>query len=124
MTGAFVLTLGVMGLLRMGLPFSIVGVAPLIFGLGIDNGIHVVMGSLQKDGSVAQAMARVTRPAILTTLTVSMGFVAVITSRHYSLEFLGWATGIGMGFTIMLTLTTLPALLFLLEERRKTQKSA
>jgi len=124
MTGAFVLTLGVMGLLRMGLPFSIVGVAPLIFGLGIDNGIHVVMGSLQKDGSVAQAMARVTRPAILTTLTVSMGFVAVITSRHYSLEFLGWAMVIGMGFTIMLTLTTLPALLFLLEERRKTQKSA
>lgn len=124
MTGAFVMTLGVMGLLHMGLPFSIVGVAPLIFGLGIDNGIHVVMGSLQENGSVAETMARVTRPAILTTLTVSMGFVAVITSRHYSLEFLGWAMVLGMGFTILITLTTLPAMLFLLEKRRKIEKSA
>lgn len=119
MTGAFCITLGVMGASDMGLPFSIVGVAPLIFGLGIDNGIHVVMGSLQEKGaSVAAAMARVTRPAILTSLTVSMGFISMVTSRHYSLQFLGWAMVIGMMAAAALTLTTLPALLLLLERRR------
>jgi uncharacterized protein len=94
-------------------------VAPLIFGLGIDNGIHVVMGSLKEKGaSVATAMARVTRPAILTSLTVSMGFISMVTSRHYSLQFLGWAMVIGMMAAAALTLTTLPALLLLLERRR------
>lgn len=119
MTGAFCITLGVLGLLGMGLPFSIVGVAPLIFGLGIDNGIHVVMGSLkEKGGSIATAMARVTRPAILTSLTVSMGFISMVTSRHYSLQFLGLAMVVGMVAAAALTLTTLPALLLLLERRR------
>ncbi len=47
------------GLTKMGLPFSIVCVAPLIFGFGIHNGIHVVMGSLhEKGGSVARTVAK------------------------------------------------------------------
>lgn len=119
MSGAFCITLGVMGALGMGLPFSIVGVAPLIFGLGMDNGVHVVMGSsFEEGGSVEQAMARVTRPVIFTSLANVMGFVAMITSQHYSLEFLGWTMVIGMASSVGLTLTTLPALLFLMQRRR------
>lgn len=119
MAGAFCITLGVMGAVGMGIPFSIVGVAPLIFGLGMDNGIHVVMGSSPEEGgSVDKAMARVTRPVIFTSLANVMGFVAMITSRHYSLEFLGWTMVIGMAAAVGLSLTTLPALLVLVERRR------
>lgn len=118
MTGAFCITLGVMGALGVGVPFSIVGVAPLIFGLGMDNGIHVVMGSSQEEGgSVEQAMARVTRPIIFTSCTNVMGFVAMITSYHYSLQFLGWTMVVGMAAGVGLSLTTLPALLLLLREK-------
>jgi hypothetical protein len=120
MTGAFTITLGVMGLLGLGLPFSVVGVAPLIFGLGMDNGVHVVMGALhEENGSITETMGRVTRPIIFTSLTNILGFVAMLASKHYSMEFLGWAMVIGMTSAVGLTLTTLPALLLILERRRK-----
>jgi predicted RND superfamily exporter protein len=119
MVGAFCVTLGVMGALGMGLPFSVVGVAPLIFGLGMDNGVHVVMGSSPEEGgSVSKAMARVTRPIIFSSLTNVMGFVPMLTSKHYAMEFLAWAMVIGMTSAVAFTLTTLPALLLLLERRR------
>jgi uncharacterized protein len=119
MLGAFSVTLGAMGALGMGLPFSIVGVAPLIFGLGMDNGVHVVMGAMHEgNSSVIEAMQHVTRPIIFTSLTNVMGFVAMLTSKHYSMEFLGWAVVIGMISAVAFTLTTLPALLLLLERRR------
>lgn len=119
MTGAFAITLGVMGMAGLGIPFSIVGVAPLIFGLGMDNGVHVVMGAFhEENGSISETMSRVTRPIIFTSLTNVLGFVAMLTSKHYSMEFLGWAMIIGMASAVALTLTTLPALLLILERRR------
>lgn len=120
MTGAFCITLGVMSLAGYGLPFSIVGVAPLIFGLGMDNGVHLVMGSLGEENSnTAAAMERVANPIIFTSLTNVMGFVSMITSKHYSMEFLGWAMVVGMLSSVLLTLLTLPAILTVLENRKK-----
>ena len=85
----------------------------------MDNGVHVVMGAMHEgNGSVIEAMQRVTRPIIFTSLTNVMGFVAMLTSKHYSMEFLGWAVVIGMVSAVAFTLTTLPALLLLLERRR------
>ncbi len=119
MIGAFCLTLGVMHMAGYGLPFSIVGVAPLIFGLGMDNGVHLVMGSLGEEGSdVEITMERVTNPIIFTSLTNVMGFVSMITSKHYSMEFLGWAMVVGMTSSVLFTLFTLPAILTVLEKRR------
>jgi predicted RND superfamily exporter protein len=119
MIGAFCITLGVLGATGMGVPFSIVCVAPLIFGFGIHNGIHVVMGSLFEEGhSIANATMRVTPRAMVTSSTIIMGFVAMLTSRHYSLEFLGLALVIGMVAAVPLTLITLPALLLLIEKPR------
>jgi hypothetical protein len=120
MVGAFCITLGVLGFSGFGVPFSVVCVAPLIFGFGIHNGMHVVMGSIDEaEGSVARATARVTPRAMVTSLTVIMGFVSMITSQHYAMEFLGFAMVIGMVASVPLTLTTLPALLVLLERRRQ-----
>lgn len=123
MAGAFCLVLGLTGAMGMGVPFSIVGVAPLIFGLGMDNGVHVVMGSYSATGgSIDDAMDRVTRPIIFTSLANVTGFVAMLTSQHYSLEYLGWAMVIGMASAVALTLTTLPAVILLIE-RRKEQRA-
>jgi hypothetical protein len=119
MIGGFSITLGAIGLTNMGIPFSIVCVAPLIFGFGIHNGIHVVMGSLhEKGGSVARTVARVTPRAMVTSLTIMMGFVSMLTSQHYSLTFLGRTMVVGMLASVPLTLVTLPALLLLIERRR------
>jgi uncharacterized protein len=118
MVGAFCITLGVLGLTGLGLPFSIVCVAPLIFGFSIHNGMHIVMGSLfEEEGSIAKATKRVTPRAMVTSLTIIMGFVSMLSSRLYPLEFLGVAMVIGMLASVPLTLITLPAVLLLLERR-------
>lgn len=123
MVGAFCVTLGIMGAARVGIPFSIIGVAPLIFGLGIDNGIHVVMRSLDgTEGSVKDVMAHMTPLVIVTSVTTVFGFASMALSQHYSLEFLGWAMVIGMGTALALTLITLPALLLLVEWRSDALK--
>lgn len=119
MIGSFAVTLGAVGMMGAGLPFSVVCVAPLVFGFSIHNGIHVVMGSLhEKDSDIAKTMVRVTPRAVLTSLTIMAGFVAMITSRHYSMEFLGWSMIVGMLSAVPLTLVTLPALLLLVQRKR------
>lgn len=119
MIGALCVTLGFMGAARIGIPFSIIGVAPLIFGLGIDDGIHVIMRCLEGKGrSVSEVMVRITPLVIVTSITTMLGFLSVVFSYHYALEFLGWAMVIGMGSAMALTLITLPAFLMLLERRR------
>ncbi len=119
MLGAFSVTLGVIGAFGWGVPFSIVCVAPLIFGFGIHNGMHVVMGSLvEKGGSVARTVNRVTPRALVTSSTITMGFVSMLTSQHYPMVFLGGTMVIGMAAAVPLTLATLPAILVLIERRR------
>jgi uncharacterized protein len=119
MLGAFAVTLGVVGALGLGVPFSMVCVGPLIFGFGIHNGMHVVMGSLvEKGGSVARTVQRVTPRALVTSSTITMGFVSMLTSQHYPMVFLGGTMVIGMAAAVPLTLATLPAILVLIERRR------
>jgi uncharacterized protein len=119
MLGAFSVTLGVVGAFGLGVPFSIVCVAPLIFGFGIHNGMHVVMGSLiEKGGSVAKTVNRVTPRALVTSSTITMGFVSMLTSQHYPMVFLGGTMVVGMAAAVPLTLATLPAILVLIERRR------
>ncbi len=123
MIGAFCVTLGVMGAAHVGIPFSIIGVAPLIFGLGIDNGIHVVMRSLDgTEGSIERVMVHMAPLIIVTSVTTVFGFASMVVTQHYSLEFLGWAMVMGMGTALALTLITLPALLFLVERRSRRPK--
>jgi len=75
-----------MGAAHVGIPFSIIGVAPLIFGLGIDNGIHVVMRSLDgTEGSIEHVMVHMAPLIIVTSVTTVFGFASMIFTQHYSL---------------------------------------
>ncbi len=121
MVGAFAITLGTTAIVGLGLPFSVVGVAPLIFGLGMDNGVHVVVGSLSDKGGVRDTLEHVASPIIFTSLANVSGFVAMLASRLYALEFLGWAIIVGMSASVCFTLTTLPAIL-LIRERKRSNK--
>ncbi len=117
MIGAFTVTLGLLGAAGMGVPFSIIGVAPLIFGLGIDNGVHVVHRALAgQDTSVAGTMERLTPLIVVTSITTLFGFLAMVTSHHYAMEFLGWAMVLGMGSALLLTVLVLPAQLWVLRK--------
>jgi len=117
MAGALMITFGVLGAAQVGVPFSIVGVAPLVFGLGIDNGIHIVMRSFyERDGTVAEIVERTTPMIVVTSITNCFGFLAMVVSQYYSLAFFGWTMTLGLAAAVTLTVVILPALLLIMEK--------
>jgi len=116
--GAFCVTLGILGFLRIRVPFSIIAVAPLVLGVGIHGGIQLVMGRRDEERvSVVEVMGELGPPVIVTGLTTVIGFLSMAVSSHYVLAFLGRAMAIGIASALALTMTTLPAMLLLLERR-------
>jgi hopanoid biosynthesis associated RND transporter like protein HpnN len=89
---------------------------PLIIGMGIDNGIHVVHRFLaERANGVSVPLARSTGKAItLSSLTTIVGFGSLMVSGHHGIHSLGLLVTLGVGSVLAASLTTLPSLLTLL----------
>jgi len=102
-------TMGVMELLGFTTTiFSIVGL-PLIIGIGIDSGVHMMHRLLREDDPAA-AVSSTGKAVIMTTLTTLIGFGSIAFSSHKGLAGLGMTVVIGMAFCMAITLILLPAL--------------
>ncbi len=86
-------------------------VLPLIFGLGVDNGIHVVDRYLG-EGDVAHLMHSSTpRAVLLSTLTTIGAFSALSLSAHAGTASIGLLLTFSVGFLLLFTVFLLPVLL-------------
>jgi uncharacterized protein len=83
---------------------------PLIIGLGVDDGIHVVHRLREEGGrTAAEAAAAVGRPIVLTTLTTSASFCTLLLSDHAGLESMALVLLIGLPLCLLASITLLPA---------------
>ena len=109
---ASLLTVAVMVLSGMLLNFANIIALPLLFGIGVDNGIHIVhryrVGSPSNENLMATSTARAVYFGTLTTV-VSFGSLAL--SAHYGMATMGKLLTIGMIMTLITTLIVLPTLL-------------
>jgi preprotein translocase subunit SecF len=102
--------LGLMGLL--GIPFNPANMIalPLILGMGVEDGVHLVheyrkqRGRFQLGNSTAMAV-------MLTSTTTISGFACMIVARHQGLRSLGQILTFGMTTCMIVSLYALPALL-------------
>lgn len=102
-------TMGVMSLLGFTTTiFSVVGL-PLVIGIGIDSGVHM-MHRLLREKDVAVAVSSTGKAVIMTTLTTLIGFGSIAFSSHKGLAGLGMTVVIGMALCMVITLVLLPAL--------------
>lgn len=105
-------TLGAVGLAEIPLdPFSIL-VAPLLLGLGIDDGLHALHGerAWRRPGAgVAASLRRAGRAMALTTLTTCVGFGGIAFSRVPALGRGGLLVAAGVLLCLLATLVVLPA---------------
>lgn len=86
-------------------------VLPLIFGLGVDNGIHVVERYLG-EGDVDQLMQSSTpRAVVLSTLTTIGAFAALSISPHMGTASIGVLLTVSISFLLVFTVFLLPVLL-------------
>jgi uncharacterized protein len=110
-------TLGMMAL--FGVQFNMANLlfVPLIIGIGIDNGVHIVHSFLAtgKHEGESIPLARSTAKAIvLAALTTIVGFGSLMISGHHGIYSLGLLVSLGVGSILVASLTTLPSLLAVL----------
>lgn len=86
-------------------------VVPLIFGLGVDNGIHVVKRFHQSHTLHDLITSSTPRAVLLSTLTTLGTFGALSFSSHHGIYSIGVLLTCALGYQLILTLIILPALL-------------
>jgi predicted RND superfamily exporter protein len=105
---------GLMG--YYGIPFNPANVMtlPLLVGIGVTNGIHILNRYAEENNP--SILARSTGKAVLVSgLTTIAGFGSLILAKHRGIESLGTIMSIGVATCMVAGLTFLPALLNLLE---------
>jgi hopanoid biosynthesis associated RND transporter like protein HpnN len=107
-----VLSLGIMGL--FGLPLNPANMIafPLILGVGVDNGVHVLHDFLmrRREGKCTISHA-IGRGVLVKALTTMIGFGTLMISSERGLMGLGFILTLGVGCCMLAALVFLPALL-------------
>ncbi|MGH6947912.1 MAG: MMPL family transporter [Kiloniellales bacterium] len=114
---AALLTVASTVVLQLPFNFANVIVMPLLFGLGIDSGLHLVTRAREAKGAPLAATST-PRAVLLSALTTIASFCSLAISSHRGMASMGILLTIAIGFTLATTLLLLPALLALLERRR------
>ena len=98
-------------LLSMPFNFANVIVLPLLMGLGVANGIHLVSRAREeKSGAVAFATTT-PRAVIFSSLTTIASFGSLAVSSHRGTASMGELLVLSIGLTLVCTLVVLPALM-------------
>ena len=105
------LTLSVSVLIDLPLNMANVVVIPLIFGLGVDNGIHIVKRFHQSKNVEALVYSSTPKAVFLSNLTTLGTFCALSFSSHQGIYSIGVLLTIALTSLMLLTLVSLPALL-------------
>jgi predicted exporter len=114
-----VATFGLLLLLRHHFSFMSITAIPLIIGIGIDNGIHLVRRYRESESNEILAVAKASGAAIIqSNLTTIVGFGALTTSSFAPLVEMGLVTSLGVALALAGGLLLIPAVILLRERRR------
>ncbi|MFM7250777.1 MAG: MMPL family transporter [Planctomycetaceae bacterium] len=109
-------TFGLMGLLGIDLnPANLIGV-PLILGIAVDYGVHVVHDALERPGPY-RISPSTANSVLVDALTTILGFGALMIASHRGLESLGRLLTLGVTACTVTSLVFLPALLRVVDAR-------
>ena len=99
--------------MAVGLRFNMANVVviPLVVGLGVDNGIHIVMRYREGGGIMTVLRSSTPRAILLSGLTTLGAFGGLSVSSHGGIHSLGVLLSLAMIYLMLCTLLVLPALL-------------
>ncbi len=113
LAGGF-LMFGILGMTGIHLNPANLIVLPLILGIGVDDGVHVVHDGRQSIGRYETSPSTI-NAVTLTSLTSMIGFGSMMVAAHQGLVSLGTVLVIGVGSCLFVSLVTLPAILTLID---------
>ncbi|MBD3674577.1 MAG: MMPL family transporter [Planctomycetaceae bacterium] len=111
--GSFIM-FGLMGILDIDLNPANLIVLPLVLGIGVDDGVHVIHDFREQRGHY-QTSSSTINAIVLTSLTSMIGFGSMMVASHRGLYSVGMVLVIGVGSCLLVSLVTLPALLTALD---------
>lgn len=111
---ATLLTVAFSALIGPAFNLANVIVLPLLFGLGVAGGIHMVLRS-RKHGSVVAEASSTPRAVAYSALTTIGSFGALAMSKHLGTASMGKLLTLAIAMTLLANLVVLPALLRLRE---------
>ncbi len=112
--------LGIMGL--TGFPFSIINIIglPLILGIGIDDGVHIIHRyKVEGRTNLSYTVSSIGKAIFLTTVTTLLGFGSLIPSTYRGYGSLGTLVVMGIGLCFLMSVVILPAILNIVWGREK-----
>jgi predicted RND superfamily exporter protein len=110
---------GLLLLVRHRFSFMSITAIPLIIGIGIDNGIHLVRRYQESESNEILVIAKASGAAVIqSNLTTIVGFGALMTSSFAPLVEMGLVTSLGVALALAGGLLLIPAVLVLGERRR------
>jgi hopanoid biosynthesis associated RND transporter like protein HpnN len=98
-------------LLSMPFNFANVIVLPLLMGLGVANGIHLVSRAREESSGAAAFSTSTPRAVIFSSLTTIASFGSLAVSNHRGTASMGELLVLSIGLTLVCTLIVLPALM-------------
>ena len=112
----YVWMLGGMRLLSMDFNFLSITISPLLIGIGVDNGIHVLHRTIEErcakpEGAIERGVGTTAIAVIVTSLTTMLVFGSLLMARTPGLRMLGASALLGIGFALLFSLLFLPAAL-------------
>jgi predicted RND superfamily exporter protein len=125
-----VVTFGLLLLVGHRFSFMSITAIPLIIGIGIDNGIHLVRRYLESrhlnnDSYGILAIAKASGAAIIqSNLTTIIGFGALMASSFAPLAEMGLVTSLGVALALAGGLLLIPAVILLSERRTAPDNAA
>ncbi|MCA9039819.1 MAG: hypothetical protein KDA65_05665, partial [Planctomycetaceae bacterium] len=115
--GGGFLMFGIMALWGVNLNPANLIVLPLVLGIGVDDGVHVLHDFRLNPGRY-RISASTLNAVVLTSLTSMIGFGSMMVAAHRGLYSVGQVLVIGIGSCMFVSLITLPALLAIIDQFR------
>ena len=113
---------GIMGWFNIPLNPANIMMLPLIIGIGVTNGIHILNRFAEEQ--TPSILAKSTGKAVLVSgLTTIAGFGSLALAKHRGIESLGYVMATGVATCMFAGLTFLPALMNLLMQKRNQKKN-
>lgn len=112
---------GLMGYFDIPLNPANIMTLPLVIGIGVTNGIHIL--NRYAEEQTPSILARSTGKAVLVSgLTAIAGFGSLILAKHQGIQSLGYVMSMGLATCMIAGLTFLPALLTVLTRPAMDEK--
>jgi len=111
---------GLMGLLNVPLNAANIIALPLMLGMAIDNGVHIMHDFHGQRGRYRMSHATAIA-VVLDSVTTMVGFAVLMVADHRGLQGLGRVMTIGMACCLFSSLIILPAILALMTQGREVE---